>query len=51
MVNVNKPLHGPFANDLFFFLFPLVASLVQSTKERRKNELEPGNEIIHFTAY
>jgi hypothetical protein len=29
-----------------FFLFPLAASLVQSTKEGRKNELQPGNQII-----
>lgn len=45
MVNFNKPLHGSFADGLFF-LFPLAASLVQSTKEGRRNELQPGNEMI-----
>uniref|UniRef100_A0A8C4MCD4 Gamma-secretase activating protein n=1 Tax=Equus asinus asinus TaxID=83772 RepID=A0A8C4MCD4_EQUAS len=41
----NEPLHGSFADGLFF-LFPLAASLVQSTKEGRRNELQPGNEMI-----
>lgn len=35
----------------YIFLFPLAASLVQSTKEGRKNELQQGNEIIIFSAY
>lgn len=35
----------------FFFLFPLAASLVQSTKEGKRNELQPGNEITLFSTY
>lgn len=36
---------------LMTFFSPLAASLVQSTKEGRKNELQPGNEIILSGAY